>query len=210
MDGCRSISRIADSIAPIRADIVCLQEVHQRLPWSGLADQPAQLGRLLGMKCIFQRAVNIGIGGFGVAVLTQLPIEAVARHALPSLKERRGALAVRMNAREGSITVLCTHWGLDEEERCRQAERVAQIAQSVRGRLVLAGDLNEETSGRAVQQLFEESLLEDPGGSTGVPTYPAPQPTARIDYILTRGIVGCQVTRIQCEGSDHYPVLGEW
>jgi endonuclease/exonuclease/phosphatase family metal-dependent hydrolase len=38
MDGQRSAERIADVVLAQNADIVCLQEVHQRLPQSGFVD----------------------------------------------------------------------------------------------------------------------------------------------------------------------------
>ena len=41
-------------------DLVGLQEVHQRIPQSGLADQPRSLRRATGMACEFGPALSIG------------------------------------------------------------------------------------------------------------------------------------------------------
>ena len=43
MDGLRSTRRIVETVRAVSPDIVCFQEIHQRLAWSGREDQPAIL-----------------------------------------------------------------------------------------------------------------------------------------------------------------------
>ena len=121
MDGHRDTARIAQIVGSQAPDVVCFQEVHQRLPWSGWVDQPRRLRRSLGLAFIFQANLPIGIGGYGLGVATHFPVLHVRRHRLPSAGETRGALEVEMETPEGAVTIFCTHWGLDREERARQA-----------------------------------------------------------------------------------------
>ena len=127
MDGRRSTERIAATVAAQSPDVICFQEVHQRLPWSGFVDQPRRLERLLSVPVIFQRNLVIGIGGYGVAVASRLPILDTRRHFLPSLGERRGALEVSVQTPTGTVGIWCTHWGLGAEERARQAVHMASL-----------------------------------------------------------------------------------
>src|SRR5689334_20283829 len=72
VDGRRSIARIGRVIQGAAADVIGLQEVHQRLPQSRLADQPRALSRVTGMTCLFGPALSLGISRYGNAVLSRL------------------------------------------------------------------------------------------------------------------------------------------
>src|SRR5438874_49069 len=96
MDGRRDIRRIAGVLREAQAEVVGLQEVHRRLPQSGLADQPRSLARATGMRCLFGPALTFGPGKYGNAVLSALPARRRAVHRLPGKGEPRAALEVEL------------------------------------------------------------------------------------------------------------------
>jgi endonuclease/exonuclease/phosphatase family metal-dependent hydrolase len=210
IDNKRSIARIADVIKDSGVDVVCLQEVHQRLPWSKLVDQPRWLGERLRMQFAFQRNLTIGIGGFGNAVLTKHPIVGTAVYALTSHQEQRGLLEVRIRMPETVLTVFCTHLGLDDEERVKQTEEIVRIVSSAPQPFVLCGDFNEQPDGKAMRNLYASGQLTDCADAmhANYPTFRTDQLTSRIDYIFAGGPLKVDWTGVlDTEASDHLPVV---
>ena len=208
MDGRCSLARIVQTVQAHAPDVVCFQEIHERTPWRSLADQPCRLQRLLGMPLIFQRNLNIGFGGEGVGIATSLPIEAVARHALPSVRERRGLLEVRVRSPHGVVSLFCTHWGLGSMERLHQAEETTRRIVKVGHPVIVCGDLNDRADQGSVRHLIDNANLLDVGAAANALTYPADHPRLRIDYILcSKQLAVAHVETVQTQSSDHYPVL---
>lgn len=209
MDKRRSIARVADVIRSSGADIVCLQEVHQRLPWSRMLDQPKWLGERLGMRFAFQRNISFGVGGFGNALLTKFDILATRSHRLTSKGEHRGLLEVRITTPDGPLTVFCTHLGLDSDERVIQAREVAAVVNASPGPKIVCGDVNEDVDRPAVASLVASAGLRDP--ATGVPaTYSSETPSHRIDVILCDpSIKTSSMTVLSTLASDHLPVVAD-
>src|SRR5579872_3618595 len=63
-DGLRSTKRIAETLRPFSADVICFQEIYQRIP-PPLEDQPAKLEALLNRSFVFQRCLDFAFGGVG-------------------------------------------------------------------------------------------------------------------------------------------------
>lgn len=211
MDGRRDTERVAKTVAAQTPDIVCFQEVHQRLPWSGLVDQPGRLGRALGMGFTFQANLRVGIGGYGVGVATKWPVREVHRHFLPSVGERRGALEVRVQTPTGPLTVFCTHWGLSREERVRQAARMIPWIAAAPRPLVVCGDLNERPGADYIERLLSETGLRDADDLADRPTFPADAAGARIDFVFYSD--GFRLERLEVgdsQASDHLPLWADF
>ncbi len=183
MDNRRSARRIAEVVRDSGAQIVCLQEVCQRLPWARMVDQPAALARLVRMKVAFQRNLSIGVGGFGNAVLSKFEIARYRSHSLTSKDEQRGALEVRLITPDGQLTVFCTHFGLDSEERLTQARELAALVNATESPRLVCGDFNEEADAAGVRELIRCAGLID-ADAGGPPTFNSVQPRSRIDMIL--------------------------
>jgi len=216
MDGVRSLRRIADVIRAASPDVVCLQEVHRRLPWSGLEDQPRLLAEMTGLQALFQSNFRVGFGGFGNAVLSGLPVVSFRLHRLPNRLERRrpamrferrGALHTVVQAPWGPVGVLCTHWSLVQADRLESAVWMLEALRSCPPAAVLAGDLNADWDSPEVSRLREAGLV-DAGGDLAGPTYPARPPIHRLDYVLHTPRLRCvgQET-LGSDASDHLPVL---
>lgn len=184
MDGRRDTARLAEFVHAFAPDIVCFQEVHRRLPWSGWINQPRILSRQLGMPFVFQACVRLPWGGYGVGIATRLPILAVTRHCLLSRKEPRGALRVEVATPHGPLSVFCTHWGLDAAERAAQAAQMTGWIRAVSHPSVVCGDLNDLPEAGYVQEFLRETGLRDSGLTPNLPTYPSDAPKSRIDVVL--------------------------
>jgi endonuclease/exonuclease/phosphatase family metal-dependent hydrolase len=209
MDNRRSARRIAEVIRDSGSQIICLQEVCERLPWARMVDQPAVLARELRMDVAFQRNLSIGVGGFGNAVLSTFEIAGSCSHSLTSKGEQRGALEVRLTTPDGPLTVFCTHLGLDRDERLTQARELASAVNSTPSPKLVCGDFNEEAGAAGVTELIRLAGLID-ADPDGPPTFDSVQPRSRIDMILCAPSIAMQrVSVVQSTASDHLPLLAD-
>jgi len=209
MDDRRSAPRIAEVIRESGAQIVCLQEVHKRLPWSGFVDQPRLLSRKLGMQLAFGENLSIGIGGYGNAVLTSFEIVEKRSHFLPSEGEQRGVLEVIVRTPDGLLTVFCTHFGLDKDERVKQAKELTALMNNARAPKLVCGDFNEEADAAGVSELIGSVGLID-ADSGGAMTFSSVNPRHRIDMILCDPSIEIRsIGVIETQASDHFPLMAE-
>ena len=211
IDGIRSTERIADFISDLSPDIVLFQEVHQRLPQSKFVDQPGRLQKALGMTLTFQANLRLGLGGYGVAVASRFPILEVRNHLLPSVREQRGVLQVCLDWEGTPLTVFCTHWGLNGEEREKQAARLSDLVGTVSTPIIIGGDFNEGPESTAVGILVGRTGLVDADASLNRLTYPADVPEARIDYFFYSPVLKlATIEPLPTLVSDHLPLVAEF
>lgn len=211
MDRVRSAERICETILAQSPDIICLQEVHQRLPQSHFADNPKQFEKHLGLPVTFQANLRLGLGGYGVAVVSRYPVGTVQNHLLPSVREQRGVLEVRLDTPTGPIIVFNTHFGLSGDERVKQAASLAALVQSARYPVIVCGDFNERADAPAVRALLSQTGLSDADAVEDRWTYPTNALEGRIDYLFYSPPLTCQsVSVIESQASDHLPVVGEF
>jgi endonuclease/exonuclease/phosphatase family metal-dependent hydrolase len=210
MDGVRSTPRIAETLRPLSADVVCFQEIFERIP-PPLEDQPARLAALLNRQFTFQRCLDFAFGGYGIGIAAPVAGQSF-QHILPSGREQRGALELRLRGVGGlaSVTIFCTHWGLDAEERKLQAEALANLVNAAPRPVVVCGDLNEPFGGAAVRDLLERASLLDSDAASNRPTFTSTDPTQRIDYILhSPDLRVASLEVVASTGSDHLPVMAD-
>jgi endonuclease/exonuclease/phosphatase family metal-dependent hydrolase len=210
MDGRRSTRRIADVVRALSPDVVCFQEIHQRLPWSGREDQPGVLAAALGRTFVFQANLHVGFGGYGIGIAARGQVIEQREHLLPSVKEQRGALEVRLRDVGGlrAVTVFCTHWGLQAEERLRQAETLAGIVNAASRPVIVCGDLNETAGDAAVRHFREATGLMDADEAANRATFASDAPNSRIDYIFySPELTARNVEAVSSLASDHLPLL---
>ena len=213
MDRKRSTLRIADTVRSLLPDVICFQEVHQKLLWSGSENQPAMLSTRLQRPFVFFAPTRYGFGGEGLGVCVRGVIVEEIHHTLPSGRENRGVLEVRLRDVGGlrSLAVLCAHWGLDSVERLEQAAECVKIVTNSSRPLILCGDLNETADAPAVRYLIENSGLFDAGAVVNLPTFPADNSTKRIDYILHSPDLRSTCVEINPSlASDHLPVAADF
>ena len=213
MDQKRSIVRIADTVRALLPDVICFQEVHHKLLWSNSENQPALLASRLQRSFVFFAPRRFGFGGEGLGVCVRGAVAEEIQHKLPSGREERGVLEVRLRDISGfrSLTVLCTHWGLDSGERMEQAAATLEILKNAPRPLVLCGDFNETADFPAVRRLIDSSGLLDAGASSNLPTFPADNPTNRIDFIFYSPELRLSgIETIPSLASDHLPLSADF
>jgi len=206
MNGKVSIKEVAATIASTQPDLVSLQEVDYRNPRSAFADQAATLGRSLGMYHVYGSNVTWGgVARFGNAVLSRYPIASWHNYLLPSQGEQRGLLRVEIKLAGQPIVFLSTHLGLNHQERLQQVDKIIEVADSVTGPVLLAGDLNARPDSEEVARL--QTVLQS-GDLTGAElTFPSNQPQFKIDYIFYSNLWTLTETKIfHSLASDHLPL----
>lgn len=210
MDGVRSIRRIAEALTPLCADVVCLQEVDQRVPRSWLSNQPKYLSARLDMRAVFQRNISFGVGGYGNCVLVRPSALHCRCHSLPGRGEPRGVLEVTAQLDGREVTIFCTHLSTDDEVRVEQARKAQEIVHAVRGPKLLCGDMNDVGGSQTLAALLDEPVLRDAAlemDAGDIPTLSTAVPR-RIDFVLADlrfAVKSYQV--VESDASDHRPVL---
>lgn len=127
----------------------------------------------------------------------------------------RGAIIARVDRPGLQIWAISVHLGLDPAERLRNAEELSDRTRGLRGPVLIGGDCNETPDGKAIgflsERFWDAWLL---GGDVAGETFPAKDPTARIDFLfVSEGIAVERVivpsTRDARTASDHLPVVAE-
>jgi endonuclease/exonuclease/phosphatase family metal-dependent hydrolase len=213
-----NVTRVAQIVKDVSADIVLLQEVDSATGRSGRVDQVAQLRQLTGYYGVFGRAIDYDGGKYGIAILSRWPIASdtlIHLHVAEpdSTYEARGALIARISRPGGTLRVIDTHLeAYKNSYRLEQARNLVSIAAAQRdsGVTIVGGDFNSEP-GSGVISIFEQAGWRDAfvqcGSGSGL-SFPANVPVKRIDYLLYSGSTRCASAKVlETEASDHRPVL---
>lgn len=203
------LDRVIDVVRDLSPDLLLVQE-------SGPRRSLASLGAALEMQVasdplspLRRRVKN--------AVLARPPWRIISSR-LERLRgsERfypRGALVAQAGRAGRRLWVASAHLGLVPAERVRHAGELAEMLESLGGRVVLGADLNELPDGRAVAEL--SNRLVDAWAAAGDgdgQTFPSLDPSARIDYLfVSRDVVleHVRVARAAGAASDHLPVVAD-
>lgn len=227
------LAAAADTIASLGADIVAVQEVDRELERTGKVDQVAWIAQRLGWYGTFAPALigspetawraitraDPGGPGYGVGVLSRLPLQRPERLSLPGGgdgqrrtsatlrnpgwdREPRVALRVEVDLGDGALAFTTTHLSYLPWRGVVQLRRAAAWAADGARPAVLIGDFN--LPARPVRALV-------PGWqhAEAPPTYPAWQPRVQIDQLLVRGL---QVKALRVHPdttSDHLPLIAD-
>lgn len=219
LDGVVDLERVAAVIEDADADIVGIQEVDRH--WSersDFVDQASVLARRLNMHIVY--GANLDRDPlepdqprrqYGTAILSDHPILEWRNVLLPrtGTKEQRGLLEARVNVRGVPVLVYNTHLQHDSQsERIAQVDAIREIIGTPEDSVVLVGDLNARPDTPEIAAITER--LRDAWVAAGVGdgyTYPAEDPYARIDYVLTSDdVVARAAAVVTSDASDHLPV----
>jgi endonuclease/exonuclease/phosphatase family metal-dependent hydrolase len=207
-DGIRSIRRIAEVLASLSPDIVCVQEVDQHVPRSWLANQPKYLSTRLGMQAVFQKNVKFPTGAFGNCVLSKPGVRDCHCHPLPSDGEPRGLVQTIVHLDSRDVSVYCTHLSTDRDERIVQARAIADVLREDVSPKILCGDMNDVMGSQTLANILEDPILVDAALEMDACETPTMPESKRIDFVLPSlefDIKSYQV--VTTAASDHYPVV---
>jgi len=214
MDNRVDLGRIEVVLKEYAPDLVALQEVDCRLARSENVDQAAELGKRLDMDARFGMAMPLYGGEYGNAVLSRFPFSRSENHALPHSKDREPRTAIvgwTAPVPGVEIAFASTHldYLADPTDRLMQTREIDRWLSGGEGPAVLAGDFNAPWEDASLQTLAECWL--DTAGGTHPPSFPADEPTVRIDHVLAAPPRRWRVKDIQVlderMASDHRPVL---
>lgn len=201
------LDRTAAAIAGLRADVVGLQEVDVRFGARSLdQDQASLLAEASRMHVRFGAAITRPgggpgegrggddgpgtdgeRGGYGVALLSRMPIRTAQMHPLPgardgrALREPRGVLDATVEVPgAGPVRVLVTH--LDHDHRDHRHAQVREILRRNAGDarpILLLGDFNADPSAAELTALraggFRDAALEAAQGGQGREPWAGPR-----------------------------------
>jgi endonuclease/exonuclease/phosphatase family metal-dependent hydrolase len=209
------LQQIANVINKAKPDVVALQEVDSVANRTRKVDQLKELASLTGMNYFYGKNMNYDGGGYGVGILTRLPIRGSFITRLPNFpkSEPRVAATVELelkNKKRFLFTAIHLDYVKDPTERIEQAKKLQEVFSNGNQPSILAGDFNaqptETTMKDIVFSLYDET---DPTGQSL--SFPSNQPRVKIDYVLV-----CKNHRwkkLHYEvieekiASDHRPVL---
>lgn len=200
-------------VRSLDADMVLIQESGPRHALRRLAAE-LEMERISDPVSPFRRRVKN-------AVLVRPPWRAIAHrwHRFVGSRRRypRGALAVQVGRAGRRVWVVSTHLGLGPRERLAHSGALIDLVDPLDAPVVLGGDLNETPDRAAVRRICEryrdawEAAGEGAGKGQGM-TFPAADPTVRIDYLFVSETIRVARIEVQPEAtsaSDHLPVVAD-
>ena len=173
------VEAVAAAVAGVHADVAMVNEAgtrRRRRRFCGAVGMEPAAPRLLPLARTVRNAVLVRPPWRVVAV--RLHRFANSRRFYP-----RGALVAHVGRAGYRLWAVSVHLGLAGEERRRHAEELTDLLQALPGPVALGGDFNEgprQPAARWVQDRFWDAWGDAGGGQT----FPAGDPTSRIDYLF--------------------------
>ena len=205
LDDQRDIQRIANVILAAAPDVVAIQEVDKMSP-RNYCDLLGELGSRTRMHARFAWSLYLGIGRYGLGVLSREQPLRTKRVRLPGQEEKRVMLIVEFK----DYIFCCTHLSLTEADRMRSLDIIRSYAEKADKPFFLAGDFNAAPDSEFIARLSDDyTILND----VSEHTFPATAPSRTIDYIVswkqTEGLASVTESHVPEEpiASDHRPVV---
>jgi endonuclease/exonuclease/phosphatase family metal-dependent hydrolase len=223
-----NLDGIAAAIRAAAPDIVALQEVD--VHWSDrsdFVDEASALAGRLEMQARFAPIYRLSPSSdtlppreFGVALLSRFPIVSWANDSLmrlstqepnPAPRRMPGLLEAVLNVHGTLVRVLNTHldYRSDPHVRSEQALEMVQVLDDLAMPTIVFGDMNAKPNAPELQPLLHRLHDSWNAATDSGFTYPAEQPTERIDYILVDNIRVLSTRVVATLASDHRPVVAD-
>jgi len=215
MDDVVDLNRTAEVLKKLQPDFVGLQEVDNRVTRSGTINEPAELGRQLGLHAAFGSFMDLQGGQYGLAVLSRYPIRRIHHFSLPKGNEPRMALGVEVRMPGGDPMMLVNlhfDWVGDDTFRFDQASRLDGFLKELKMPYILLGDFNDRPGSRTLD-LLSQNRLEAKKPADDRFTFSSTEPDREIDFIFAAPAESWKIQSTQVidepVASDHRPVLAE-
>lgn len=207
---------MADAIMKFDADIVGLQEMRYEDPESDFTRQTEKLSELTGLSFnYFAKAVNIwdDDGWFGNGFISRIPIVKAETIPIPDPEEKTGdqlyeTRCILKATLENGYTVLCTHFGLNNDEQENAVKTVLKHLEDEK--CILMGDFNVEPHNPVLEPI--QARMKDTADLFGneLLSFPSDVPRKKIDYIFVSKdveIVSADIPAIV--SADHRPHIAK-
>jgi endonuclease/exonuclease/phosphatase family metal-dependent hydrolase len=194
---------LAEALADAGVDVVALQEVPAGLPTAYGVDFTLWLGHRLGAAGHFAPTVGELLGDAFLSRVPTGPPEAVPLPAGGG--DQKQLLRLDVETEGGVVGLNALHLGVRSDDRPDQV--VAALRAVGSGPAVVLGDLNSEDPGPVTGALREAGFQDALAGGAPGPTFPAPRPRVRIDWIWVRGLDATDGRVLPATPSDHRAVI---
>ena len=196
----RRLLEMGETLQALQPDFIGLQEIHQN---SRYGFQATYLAEALQYQLAFSPSLAIADGYYGNALLSRLPLTAIASVPLPARQEKRSLLQASSTYESQSIQIWVTHCSLHQASRERQLTLLRRLAEEYNDApLLLMGDFNMTWASFA-------PWLIDCARACGLERKPTlPSIRRRIDYMFASPhwrIANYET--IPVRWSDHFPIL---
>lgn len=198
MDKKVDLSRIANEIVLVNPDVVTMQEVDYKTERSEGKDTPEVIAALtkLGYKSAFGKAIEMGGGEYGNAILSKQAPIAKAVIPLEGKEEQRCLLVLEFN----DCYVATCHLSLDAESRSNSCYKICEVVKEISsgkfkqdGKKIfsgkekpfyLTGDFNATPESTDIFVITKSFFwLSKSSDKTGL-TFPSDKPNRVLDYIF--------------------------
>jgi endonuclease/exonuclease/phosphatase family metal-dependent hydrolase len=200
------LPKIADFAKSQKIDLLTLSEVENSSFRSSRVNQTKIISDLSGLTNyrFFQTYKNI-FANQGNSILSRYNISEFESFKLPGNGQPRylGKAIIEINKKR--INLLTTHLSLSKKYRLNQLEAIVDKISSIRGPVILTGDLNTEDKSEI--EVLKRTTLKM---ADNLKTYPSWKPYKKLDYIFVSPdikIIKSYLGNIRV--SDHLPLITE-
>ena len=229
-----NLAAVADVIADVDPQLACLQEVDNNASRSNHVNQAAYLAantnlihyayaptgsyaeisaepylsRFPDGPALYEDTMGVD-GERGIAVLSRHPIVSTQIIAFEGNVHPRALLKVKVQAPDGLVGFVCSHFPTDSTHRQPMADWLVDNAPT-EFRVFIAGDFNAQPGSTEIDTLESVWLNPTP---TSLLTFSRLNPTKQIDYVMGKNIGHLSTDSwvfTAFQPSDHRPLITEW
>lgn len=210
MDGKVDLDRQIEVLKKMNPDLVALQEVDRNVGRSGNVDQAKYIAEKMGMHMFFGKAIPLGKGEYGQALLSKYPMDRGTVYKLPSIGEQRIVVAAEIEVPNLGRALFCSvHYSYEsEEERFPQVETFEKASTKYTIPIILTGDFNAQPETKTMQHYGKHWYVIPKKGDRL--TSPARNPTSEIDFCVLKNWRNAKASTVVIDepmASDHRPLL---
>ena len=214
LEGKINFDVIADAIKMVNPDVVGFQEMRNVGPNEEYTDQTRILSEKTDLpNYYFGKAIDFELGPYGNSIISRYPIVSAETISIPDpdpkmgtkYYETRAVLKVKL---EQGITVLVTHFGLNDDEQINAVKTV--VANLEKEKCILMGDFNLRPDSPILLPIRERMKDTASVFSDELLSFPSDNPREKIDYIFVSPdieIISADIPAIVA--SDHRPHTAE-
>ncbi len=195
-------------------DWVGLQEIDHLCRRSNTIDQTGEFADLTAMQGYFGKFMDFDSGRYGMAALSNLPVEETKILELPEGAEPRVAIiqTVILN-KKLKLALVNVHFDWTTTGyRISQAQTLISYLDKLQLPTIVLGDYNAKP-GSPTLKLFMDAGFQPVKKGKNKLTWPAENPTVEIDHVFMRGTrkvdISPEFIKVldEPEASDHLPVV---
>jgi len=214
LEGKINFNVMADAIKKVNPDFVGFQEMRGAGKALDYADQTEILSAKTGLPYrYFGKAIDFEGGPYGNSVISRFPFCSAKTIPIPDpdpktgnkYYETRALVKIRL---QNGITVLVTHFGLNEDEQRNAVKTILENLEEEK--CILMGDFNLTPDSEILKPIREKMRDTAEPFCKDLLSFPSDKPYEKIDYIFVTPdveVISADIPEIVA--SDHRPHVAE-